>query len=418
MFNKVRKKGQVNDSESRSRSKETGSVSKRTLKFNKNKSQDKSPINAHTKGVRGGTNNVVIHQARNESVKRMFKNFNKTKSTLTSIRKQINISGSKPEIKQDKPEIDKSLSSTNNSYMGRKSYKPSTRINYEEKLEDNANTNLSQKPKNIEYKHSKLNSEGQITVNETKAKKEPKTKIEMVKSSNHRGDQLEVSDYYAREKSNPKIVDYFESARRISVEEQKPEVVPKIEISLNERQNKKKSHQGSKGKLNEVAQNKTQRFDESHSLIKDRYNDNNTGMGDSKSMSLNHASEEISALIRHNLVDEESIPNQLHISKKNIKDVKSKSKNDAKSKGRFKSSARLKAAESPGLVEKSSGKLTKDISHTYDNSDAHKASSTKNIGKKGTSLNEHHKSEIIRTISNKIKDSYLKNLGQGQDEHK
>lgn len=348
----------------------------------------------------------------------MFKNFNKTKSNLTSIRKQINISGSKPEIKQDKSEIDKSLSSTNNSYMGRKSYKPSTRINYEEKLEENANKNSSQKPKNIEYKHSKLNSEGQITVNETKAKKEPKTKIDMIKNSNPKGVEFEVSDYYAREKSNPKIVDYFESARRISVEEQKPEVVPKIEISLNDRHNKKKRDQGAKGKLNEVGQNKTQRFDESHSLIKDRYNDNNIGMGDSKSMSLNHASEEISVLIRHNLVDEESIPNQLHVSKKNTQTNKSKSKHDSKSKDRFKSSARLKAAESPSLVEKSSGKMTKDISHTYDNSDAHKQGSNKKAGKKGTSLNEHHKNEIIRTISNKIKDSYLRNLGSGQDEHR
>lgn len=62
----------------------------------------------------------MIHQTRNESVKRMFKNFNRTKGKLASVRKKINISGSsKPNIKQEKYEPNKSITSQNNSYMNR-----------------------------------------------------------------------------------------------------------------------------------------------------------------------------------------------------------------------------------------------------------------------------------------------------------
>ena len=164
MQNKLRNRAQLG-SDSRSRSKETGSISKRTLKLRKNKSKDKSPINSHYKANKVGTNNVVVHQARNESVKRMFKNLNRTRAKLTSIRKQVDISGSKPNIKQEKGGVNTSNNSQENSYLASRQQKNYRRANKGTEELDRLLFEKSGKATN--YMHA----EGQIMVHETKAKK-------------------------------------------------------------------------------------------------------------------------------------------------------------------------------------------------------------------------------------------------------
>lgn len=83
-----KKRAGLPDSNSRSRSKESGSISKRDFKYANYKSPNKSPVNSQQKST---GNNVIIYPARNESVKRMFKNINRNKKNLYSIRKKINI---------------------------------------------------------------------------------------------------------------------------------------------------------------------------------------------------------------------------------------------------------------------------------------------------------------------------------------
>lgn len=393
MYNKLKNCAQANESNSRSRSKETGSLSKRTLKFGKNKSSDKSPITAHNKPYKAGTNNVVVHQARNESVKRMFRNFNRTK--LKSIKKQVNLSSQNQD--QSEP-TDRSGQAKN--------YNDDNKEEIDQLLFNNTNSK--------DTKHPKLNSQGQIMVHETKGKKEPKSNFEMIRKTKSNSDNSDALNN--RSTKQNKVSEYFESARRISVDEEPAEVIPKIQISLNQPFSKKSSHQTSKGKLNDMNKNKTQLLEEGKLLVKEKHKDHNLGMGDSKSMSLNHNSDEINVLIRHNF-DDESIPNQLH--SKNPMPHSSKNKQKPDTNAGFKEHTKLKAAESPYLSEKTlSNKKDKDKSQTYDNSDILRKRREKRASKKGSSLNDKHKNEIIKTISSKIKDSYLKNYHQGSYEHK
>ena len=60
----------------------------------------------------------------------------------------------------------------------------------------------------------------------------------------------------------------------------------------------------------------------------------------------------------------------------------------------------------------------KEVVHSYDKSDLMKARKQKRAIKKASPLNDKHKNEIIKTISNKIKDSYMKNHMQGSYEPK
>lgn len=72
------------------------------------------------------------------------------------------------------------------------------------------------------------------TLNYSANKKEPKTKIEMVKSSENKGDISISSDVYGIDTNNSKATDIVENSRKVSCEEDPPAIVPKIEISLNE----------------------------------------------------------------------------------------------------------------------------------------------------------------------------------------
>ena len=74
------------DGNSRSRSKESGSINKRGFKYGNYKSPNKSPVNAQQKST---GNDVIIYPARNESVKRMFKNINRNKKNLYSTKKNL-----------------------------------------------------------------------------------------------------------------------------------------------------------------------------------------------------------------------------------------------------------------------------------------------------------------------------------------
>ena len=91
---------------------------------------------------------------------------------------------------------------------------------------------LFQKSTGYESKNQKFNYENQIYVNKTRGKKDPKTRIEIIQ--NRKKKPLDTSDYSNKDRDAPKIADYFDNARRISAEEDTEEIIPKIEISLNE----------------------------------------------------------------------------------------------------------------------------------------------------------------------------------------
>lgn len=232
LYNKLNNRSGSNANSSRSKSRGTNSISKRVYKFSKYTSPTKSP-NAPVKKAESktGTNNILIHQTRNESVKRMFKNFNKTRAKAVAIRKKINIqnpknfkngkSGSKPNIKQERYEPNKSLGSQDNSYIKRVKDK-THRIDYKEKEKmDNLDRLLFEKSNEKEI------GSGQLSVNKTKGRKEPKM-------GENRYMGKEQMGFSHTQVSNTRIGDYFDNARKISVEEEPSEIVPKIEISLNE----------------------------------------------------------------------------------------------------------------------------------------------------------------------------------------
>lgn len=226
----------LSKSGSRSRSKDNGSISKRNFKSeNTNKSPAQEPANFHRV-----TNNVIVYPARNESVKRMFKNMNRNKTKLVSIRKQINISDSKPSAQ----EVNKSSERNDSSITVRKNFKLTNKGNHTMKLnqqskEELLDAILFQKPKNV---GQELNRTDKHNVSQSKCKKEPKTKIEMIKSSENKGDVSVSSDYLAKDNSNSRICDsLYENSRRVSADEEASTLVPKIEISLNECLSKQKS---------------------------------------------------------------------------------------------------------------------------------------------------------------------------------
>ena len=148
----------------------------------------------------------------------------------------------------------------------------------------------------------------------------------MIKSN--KGDQLDTSDYSNKDIKNTKIVDYFDNARRISVEEEPSEIVPKIEISLNECFQKKKSHQATNEAI--TSANHTQTLHQEHLL---------PTLPESKSMSLNSKTGEISGLSKPQ-IEEDCIPSQLiygQIMPHSSKNKTSKNPNSLKQKSKPKS---------------------------------------------------------------------------------
>lgn len=217
----TKKRGVLTGSNSRSRSKESGSVSKREFKYNKYKSPNKSPISSAQSPTQG-VSNVVIYPARNESVQRMFKNLNRNKLNLYSIRKNIDISGSKAAKKQHKINNDRSLNS-----QASKNYTENNSVEYNL----TKNTHQGRKNKNEIIKEigkPRDNSLNTKMVSKTYSKIEPRTKIEMVKSSGNIGDTPNSSNYAIDNTS-----EFLDNTRRNSTEDD-PLIVPKIEISLNE----------------------------------------------------------------------------------------------------------------------------------------------------------------------------------------
>jgi hypothetical protein len=271
MQNKIRNRAQIVGSDSRSRSKENGSISKRNLKLRKNKSNDKSPINTNYKANKVGTNNVIVHQARNESVKRMFKNLNRTRAKLASIRKQVDISGSNQNIKQEKDGVNDSNNYQNKSYLAKSQQKNNRALKRDADELDRLLFEKSNKISNY------MKAEGQIMVNETKAKKEPNTRIEMVNSSKSNKQSQNLT---SKEVNNSKLVDYFENSRRISIDEEPSEVVPKIEISLNQCFNKKKSHQTKMGNMKEFNKNNQLKSPPEHKFSAEKEGTHYSGIGD------------------------------------------------------------------------------------------------------------------------------------------
>ena len=272
--NNTKKRGILTGSNSRSRSKESGSVSKRDFKYGKAKSPLKSPLNSHYKS---SGNNVVVHPTRNESVKRMFKNINRDKKNLYSIRKKINMTDSKQKGQKQaaKVDYDRSLGS-----QGIKDYIKKNQNESGFKATHNESYNMAQKAKprydqiidlhlNQNQNQNQMNSE---LVSRTYTQKEPKTKIEMIKSSGHQGDTSGNSEHLGVDKSNPNISNF--EHKRASIENNDGEPVPKIEISLNDARKKQKLKSHNKSRDIQYAQNEqserimNQNFDDS-SLNKD-----------------------------------------------------------------------------------------------------------------------------------------------------
>jgi hypothetical protein len=135
-------------------------------------------------------------------------------------------------------------------------------------------------------------------------------------------------------------------------------------------------------------------------------------------MSLGAHDEEISAIMNHNFDDDSGIARYLN----GGKTMPNTSKNIASPKNlneEFKNSQFLKACDSPNISGKGlNSHQKKEIAKSYDKSDLMKARKHKRAIKKASPLNEKHKNEIIKTISNKIRDSYMKNHMQGSYEPK
>ena len=102
------------------------------------------------------------------------------------------------------------------------------------KPEDMLNIVLFQKQENVQFNPPHKLLEQSSSSNTTKTKKEPKTKIEMIKSSENKGDISISSEIYGKEINNSKAIEHIDNSRRISCEEEPSTAVPKIEISLNE----------------------------------------------------------------------------------------------------------------------------------------------------------------------------------------
>lgn len=126
-------------------------------------------------------------------------------------------------------------------------------------------------------------------------------------------------------------------------------------------------------------------------------------------MSLGGHDEEISAIMHHNFDEDSGIAHYL----KGGKTMPNTSKNVTSPKNL---DEEFKNCDSPSSKDLNPPK--KNLTYSYDKSDLLKARKHKRAIKKASPLNDKHKNEIIKTISNKIKDSYAKNHMQGSYEPK
>ena len=224
----------------------------------------------------------------------------------------------------------------------------------------------------------------------------------MIKSSENKGDNSDSSGYYVKNSKNPNITHYFESARRISVEEENDEDVPKIEVSLNECFNKKKSQASeSKKRINEFNPQKTKpikdfgKTNSKDAVSKSGTNKNKQKISDNTSLTLNHVTEEISGLMSNNLEDEESIPNQILYGKSMPNSSKNKFTKSNGCKTGFKNNSKYKARESSGLVKTNDKSITskkkKENTQPTDSSAKSLSKKCKKAGRKEQAINEKHK---------------------------
>ena len=248
-------------------------------------------------------------------------------------------------------------------------------------------------------------------VSKTYSKLEPKGKIEMIKSSANRGDLSGSSEnYQVAESSDPESSGL--DNKRNSVEDESSQVVPKIEISLNECFNKKRSHETSHQVIKELkyAQNEqseqvvNQKFDDS-SLNRDliAYIKNSSNQLDEEVKSNSrYENEEYDS--KHK--DSKNSQKREGYNRKTGVTCKSRPSLEEKRKVEIANDPKMRSIDSMGMpITKNIESRTRsknEISQTFDNSDL-----------LGT-----NKDEIVKTLSKKIKDCYLKNNAQGKYEHK
>lgn len=318
----------------------------------------------------------------------MFKNFNRKNEKIQSIRKQINLNvTSKPQLKKEKYEPNRSLNSQENSYINKSRKKNSKIMDYKEKKQNNNKDKLLfQRTSEFQSKNLNLNSETKIYVNKTNGKKEPKTRIELL--HNQLGENLDSFDYSNQGESTPKIVDYFDNARKISAEEDLKKIIPNIQISLN----KQKGKQTLKGNLKDFNQNNTQRLFTKSALTNNKSKEE---IIECKSVNLNDNTDEASN------IEDKSIPKQLFLGKtlpnSNTYKTKKKPKKSIKKQQNF-----------PKYKIK---KGKKELTQTNDNLEPKNRFKNENIS-------ETNKNDIIKTITNKIKEGYMKNLIHGNEQTK
>ena len=89
------------------------------------------------------------------------------------------------------------------------------------------------------------------------------------------------------------------------------------------------------------------------------------------------------------------------------------------SKKLFKTTGKIIPPESPSLsIENEDGGLKENYIKQTDNERNSSSKKWKRVTKKFKDITEKHKNDIIKTITNKIKDSYMKNNLQGSYEHR
>ena len=315
-----------------------------------------------------------------------FRIWIENKPKITSIRKQIDISGSKSSISEN--ETKKAKEGDESTVSLRKNFKLTNKGNHTMKLnskkdEEMLNIVLFQKPENVQFNPHLKTIDKHNTLNYSTNKKEPKTKIEMVKSSENKGDISISSDVYGKDTNNSKITDYVENSRRISCEEDPGAIVPKIEISLNEWLSENKVQQPS-----QVRSHSARKHDIDSSIEKAK-------------------------LVSNSQVNKFQV--QTHSSSSKTKETPSKRK------ALFKTNNKLAPPpESPSLSieNEEEKKLKKTDNKSKNNTASSFNKKCKKVAKKSKNITDKHKNDIIKTITNKIRDSYMKNNLQGSYKNK
>lgn len=163
--------------------------------------------------------NVVIHQTRNESVQRMFKNLKVNKVKYGGVKKQVNIAETKPALnKANSTPYDESL---NKSASYAKRFQLKNHANKTMKLNDKwdeelQNIILQQKSKNAKMNIDNKNHASSNKMTKQRSKNDLKSQNEFENLDEQKQESAPEDIAAKGYNSKTKIVEYFNNSRRLS----------------------------------------------------------------------------------------------------------------------------------------------------------------------------------------------------------